>query len=140
MNTAPLSAKPSKRLLMVIVVILAIVTPVAILLYLRSVPERSVVSYCQTYKEEKARLAKLPGDSWPSAVFNDKIGDAGEFAASFRKLDKVAPEEIEGDTATLASVYQKIHDDPSQAVSAAMSGGTADTSLKAWTQSHCVET
>src|SRR5689334_10015659 len=70
-------------------------------------------AYCQTYKEEKARLAKRPGSSWPSSAFNDEVGDAGEFAVSFGRLESVAPEEIKGDITTLKAVYQKIHDGPS---------------------------
>lgn len=128
--------KPNKRLFIVGVVILAIVLLVLLIAQLAA-PKRSVAAYCQTYKEEKNRIAKLPGNSWPSGVFNDAVGDAGEFATAFGKLEAVAPEEVRGDVATLKSVYQKIDDDPSQAISASLSGSSADTSLKSWTNQNC---
>lgn len=100
-------------------------------------PGRSVASYCQVFKEEKTRLAKLPGDAWPSGVFNDSLSDAGEFATSFSKLEKVAPDEIRSDVAILQSLYKKIHEDPSQAISASLSGAAAEASVKTWTTSRC---
>lgn len=128
--------KPSKKLIILGAVILSIVLLLLLIPQLAA-PKRSVAAYCQTYKVEKSRLAQLPGNSWPSGVFNDQVGDAGEFAASFGKLEKVAPEEIQGDVTTLKSVYKKIHDAPSQAISASLSGSAADTSLKKWTTDHC---
>ncbi|HEX8762860.1 MAG TPA: hypothetical protein VF733_03830 [Candidatus Saccharimonadales bacterium] len=128
--------KPNKKLVILGVVIVAIVLLVLLITQLAA-PKRSVTAYCQTYKEEKARIAKLPGNSWPSGVFNDAVGDAGEFATAFSKLENVAPEEIRGDVATLKSVYQKIDNDPSQAIGASLSGSSADTSLKNWTNSNC---
>jgi hypothetical protein len=100
-------------------------------------PVRSVASYCKVYKEEETRLAKFPGKSWPSGTFNLAIGDAGEFVMSFDRLSAVAPDGIKSNVAILKDVYQKIHDDPSQAISASLSGGTADSELKAWTETNC---
>jgi hypothetical protein len=134
----PQAHKPHRLIIIAGAVILVIVLLVLLITQVAA-PKRSVAAYCQTYKEEKARLTKLPGNSWPSGVFNDAVGDAGEFAASFAKLENVAPEEIRGDAATLKSVYQKIHDDPSQAISASLSGSSADTNLKKWTNDHCEE-
>lgn len=128
--------KLDKKAIIIGVVISAIVILVLLVAQLAT-PKRSVSAYCQTYKNEKARLAKLPGDTWPSGVFNDAVGDAGEFAASFSKLERVTPGEIRGDVATLKSVYQKIHDDPSQAIGASLSGSSADSDLKGWTLNHC---
>jgi hypothetical protein len=132
----PATKKPKQLAVIIGVVILAVVLLVLFISQLAT-PKRSVSAYCQTYKEEKARLAKLPGNTWPSGVFNDAVGDAGEFATSFGKLESVAPEEIHGDVTTLKSVYQKIHDDPSQAIGASLSGSSADSSLKKWTADHC---
>lgn len=130
--------KPNKKFVIGGAVILAIVLLVFFVTQLAA-PKRSVAAYCQTYKTEKARLAKLPGSTWPPGVFNDQVGDAGEFATSFGRLEAVAPDEIKGDVVTLKSVYQKIHDDPSQAISASLSGSAADTSLKNWTNTNCKE-
>lgn len=109
----------------------------AVLLFQFTKPERSVASYCKVYKEEKARLAKLPGDTWPSAVFNDQVGDANELAKSFQHLEDVAPSEIQSDIATLQKLYKKISDDPSQAVNASLSGLGAEDAVKDWTSGNC---
>ena len=100
-------------------------------------PERSVASYCKVYQEEEARLAKLPGDTYPSGVFQDELSDAGAFADAFSKLEKVAPDEIRPDVKSLQGVYKKMADDPSQAIAASLSGAGAEDSVKEWTGDHC---
>jgi hypothetical protein len=130
-------ARKMNRLVIIAGAVILVIVLLVLLIPQLTAPKRSVAAYCQTYKEEKTRLTKLPGNSWPSGVFNDAVGDAGEFATSFSKLESVAPEEIRGDVTTLKSVYQKIHDDPSQAISASLSGSAADTSLKSWTSKNC---
>lgn len=129
----------SKRLAVIIGVVILAVVLLMLLIGQLIAPKRSVAAYCQVYKEEKARLAKLPGDTWPSGVFNDAISDAGEFAVSFGRLEKVAPDEIAPDVKTLQGVYQKIHDDPTQAISASLSGASADTNVKKWTSDNCTD-
>lgn len=128
--------KTNRRLITVGAVILVIVL-VFLLIAQLSAPKRSVAAYCQTYKDEKARLAALPGDTWPSGVFNDAVSDAGEFATAFSRLEKVAPDEIRPDVATLQSVYQSIKDNPAGAISASLSGTGAEASVKSWTTDHC---
>lgn len=131
-------SKPNKRIIAggaAILIILLIILLVAQL----AAPKRSVAAYCQTYKDEKARLAALPGDTWPAGIFDDELSDAGEIAKSISKLEKVAPEEIRSDVATLQSIYQKIHDDPSQAISASLGGVSAEQNVKDWTKAHCAE-
>lgn len=83
-------------------------------------PKRSVAAYCTMHAQEKTRLATLPGDSWPSGVFDDSVGDAGEIANSLGRLEKVAPKELSPSLTDLQKLYQKIDDDPSQAIAAAM--------------------
>jgi hypothetical protein len=100
-------------------------------------PKRSVEAYCTAYKQEKARLAKLPGDTWPSSVFDDSLSDASEFAKAFGRLKQVAPKDIEPDVATLQSLYRKVHDDPSQAMSASLSGITPEENVREWTVKNC---
>jgi hypothetical protein len=128
--------KTNRRLITVGAVILVIVLMVLLVAQL-AVPKRSVAAYCQTYKDEKTRLAALPGDTWPSGVFNDAVSGAGEFATAFGRLEKVAPDEIRPDVATLQSVYQSIKDNPSQAISASLSGTSAEAGVKNWTGKHC---
>ncbi len=124
-----------KRRTIAVATLLALL--IALLLFQLVKPKPSVAAYCKVYKEEKVRLSKLPGDTWPSGVFNEELSDAGEFAASFGKLEKVAPGDVKPDVATLRGLYQKIHDDPSQAIAASLSGVSADDSVKAWTKNHC---
>lgn len=130
-------ARKTSRLVIIAGAVILMIVLLALLLPRLTAPKRSVAAYCQTYNEEKARLAKLPGNTWPSGVFNDAVGNAGEFATSFGKLESVAPEEIHGDVTALKSVYQKIDADPSQAISASLSGSSTDSSLKDWTRKNC---
>jgi|GEM_PF-558093 len=127
---------PKKRNLMIALVVVA-VGLVIFWLINQAAPQRSVANYCQTYKVEKARLAKLPGDTWPAGIFNDELNDAGEIAKSVGRLEQVAPNDIRPDVATLRGIYQKIHDDPSQAISASLSGVSAEENVKTWTQKNC---
>lgn len=121
-------------LVMVVGIIIAVLVSIFIIF---GQPERSVASYCKVYEEEKARLAKLPGDTYPSGVFQDELSDAGAFADAFSKLEKVAPDEIRSDVKSLQGIYKKMADDPSQAIAAGLSGAGAEDSVKKWTANHC---
>lgn len=124
----------TQRIAAAVVVITAIGSLLATIFYAQ---ERSVENYCNVYGQEKERLSKLPGDTYPSGVFNDEISDAGEFAAAFGRLEKVAPNEISNDVETLKKTYQKMHDDPSQALAASLSASSVDRSVKEWTTKNC---
>lgn len=130
------ASDPKKRNL-IIALITVVVGLLIFWLIQQTAPQRSVAAYCSTYKEEKARLAKLPGDTWPAGIFNDELSDASEIANSVGRLEEVAPDEIRSDVATIQSIYQKIHDDPSQAIGASLSGVSAEASVKKWTTTHC---
>lgn len=101
--------------------------------------ERSLQSFCNVYSEEDSRLESLPGDSYPSGVFNEEISDASEFAVSFDRLEKAAPEEIRADVATLQSLYAKIHEDPSQAIAASLSGIEPEENVEEYIDANCGE-
>lgn len=133
------SVKKTNRRLIAVGAAILIIVLIILLIAQLAAPKRSVAAYCQTYKDEKARLAALPGDTWPSGVFNDAVSDAGEFASSFSKLEKVAPDAIRPDVATLQSVYQSIKDNPAGAISASLSGTGAEASVKSWTTEHCAD-
>jgi len=133
------AAGKRKQISIIAIVGLAVIVLVFVILYFYfTTPQRSVAAYCAVYKTEKARLATFPGNTYSSTVFNKNLSDAGEFATSFGRLDQVAPSDIEPDVATLRAIYQKIHDDPSQAITASLSGISAESSVKAWTVSHCI--
>jgi hypothetical protein len=121
-------------LVMVVGIIIAVLVSIFIIF---GQPERSIASYCKVYKEERSRLAKLPGDTYPSGVFQDELSDAGAFADAFSKLEKVAPDEIRPDVKTLQGIYKKMADDPSQAIAASLSGASAEESVKKWTVDQC---
>lgn len=132
------ATKPNRRTVAIGAAVLVILLIVLLVTQLGA-PKRSVAAYCQIYKDERARLAALPGDTWPSGVFNDAVSDAGEFATAFSRLEKVAPDKIRTDVATLQSIYQSIKDNPAGAISASLSGTGAEASVKNWTETYCAE-
>lgn len=105
--------------------------------YLISMPERSVASYCKVLNDEKAKLANAKGETYSSAVFRAKTSDAGDFADAFGELERVAPDDIRADTEKLKQIYQKIDDDPSQALSASLSGIGQESNLRKWIDRSC---
>ena len=129
------NASPSRRNILLIVIAVIILTIAAFVVFGRS--ERSVAAYCKVYQSEKTRLSALPGNTYPSGVFNDEISDASEFATAFGKLESAAPDEIRSDVKTLQGIYKKIADDPSQAIAASLSGSGAEQNVKKWTIEHC---
>jgi hypothetical protein len=119
-----------------ILVILALI-PISGAIFTMTQPTRSVASYCKVYKEEKARVIKLPGETYPSLLFDHQLSDAGEFVTSLNRLEKVAPNDIKPDVSTLKSLYQKLHDDPSQMVSVSFAAEPVDKNVANWTNSNC---
>ncbi len=89
-------------------------------------PQRSPEAYCKVLAEEEARL----GDKSLPA-------HAEEYAEMFRKLEKVAPDEIRGNVRTLKQITEKMADDPSQALGASLSGASTERELKDWHAQHC---
>ena len=127
---------PKKRNIAILVTLLGVVL-VAVLLFQFMKPERSVASYCKVYKEEDAKLAKAQGDTYAVAVFSHKSSNPADFANAFSKLEQVAPNDIQPDVKTLKQLFQKIDSDPSQSMSASLSGLGAESNVKDWTDSHC---
>ncbi len=120
-----------------IAIIIAVVLIVTLLFKLSVGTDRSEESFCRVLSGEKARLATLPGDTYPSAIFNEEISSAQEFADSFARLEKVAPSEIQADVSTIKSLYAKIHSDPSQAIAAGLSGIEPEENVKEWIGVNC---
>ncbi|MBL8031279.1 MAG: hypothetical protein JNK33_03080, partial [Candidatus Doudnabacteria bacterium] len=100
-------------------------------------PKRSVAGYCKVYTQEKARLAKLPGDTYPSELFDDYLSDAGEIATSIGRLEKVAPDEIRPDVTTLNSLYENLDKDPSQLLNVSVAAKPVDNHVSDWTKQNC---
>lgn len=122
---------------LVIVGLVAVVVVLAITQLAQ--PRRSVAAYCKVYTAEKARIAKLPGDTYPSLLFDHQLSDAGEFVTSLDRLERVAPDDVRSDVRTLKSLYQKLKDDPSQMASVSLAADPVDTNLKNWTRKSCSE-
>lgn len=117
--------------------ILVVILLIIFALTQTAAPKRSVAEYCKVYAQEKARISKLPGNTYPSLLFDHPQNDASEFAISLGRLEKVAPDEIRPDITTLKSLYEKLHKDPSQMTSISFAADPVDTSLKKWTDEHC---
>lgn len=130
------SLNNKKRVIATGVAVVVLILIVLLVVQVSS-PKPSIAAYCKTYNSEKARLSKLPGDTWSSAVFDDSVSNAGELATSFDRLARVAPSDVKPDVVTLQKLYQKVNDDPSQAMSASLSGIGAENNVKQWTVSHC---
>lgn len=124
----------TQRIAAIVVIVAAVGSLLATIFYAE---QRSVENYCKVYTQEKERLSKLPGSTYPSGVFNDEISDAGEFAISLGRLEKVAPDEISKDVEVLRKSYQATDEDPSKAIAASLNAGSVDRSIKEWTAKNC---
>lgn len=117
---------------------LAIIAVAIIMLFISlSGPERSVENYCKVYKEENEKLASAQGDTYGVTVFSHKSSNPADFANAFTELEGVAPDEIQSDVKSLQQIFQKIDDDPSQALNASLSGLSAESSVENWTSNYC---
>lgn len=116
-------------ILLIIIVVFAIITS--------SGPTRSVTAFCSTYRREDVRLAKSYGDTYSVHPFTRTSNNPHDFAVALGNLDAVAPNEIEPDVKTLKQLFEKIDKDPSQALSASLSGLGAESNVSDWTTQHC---
>jgi hypothetical protein len=130
------SLNPKQRVIAA-VSILIIAALIVLVITQLAAPKRSVAAYCKVYTQEKTRISKLPGDTYPSLLFGHQLNDASQFVTSLGRLEKVAPDDIRPNVTTLKSLYQKLHDDPSQMVSISFAADPVDTSLSKWTSQRC---
>lgn len=130
----PSSVPLNRRVIVLVVVVIILV----ILGFFLTQPKPSVAAYCKTYKEQRTKLSQATGNSYSVAVFPDAhSSDAGDFAVAFSELEKVAPSDIKPDVTSLKKIFEKIDSDPAQGLSASLSGLSAESSVKDWTDSHC---
>lgn len=130
----PPSLPVNRRLIVLIVVVIIIV----LLGLFLTQPKPSVAAYCKVYKQQQTKLSQATGTSYNVAVFPEAhSSDAGDFANAFSELEKVAPSDIKPDVTSLKRIFQKIDSDPAQGLSASLSGLSAESSVKDWTNSHC---
>lgn len=129
------SSKKTKIVaIMSILVVLAIVV---LLLLLLNRPERSVSAFCNTYKEQNDELSNSTGSTYSLKPFTHSTNNPKDFVNALSKLEAVSPNEIQPDVKTIKQIYEKIDQDPSQALSASLSGLGAEENLAKWTSSKC---
>ena len=127
----------SRKRNIIIVATLLVVAVLIALLFQIVKPDRSIASYCKVYKEEAAKLDKAQGDTYSVAVFYHSSNNPADFANAFNRLEQVAPNDIQTDVKTLKQLFQKIDSDPSQNMSASLSGLGAESNVKDWTDQNC---
>lgn len=118
-------------------------------------PERSVDSFCETWKEEGEALhqkwkqqndaTKLTGN--PFGGIGVVAGAFGDLEGFFGKLEEVAPDAIQDDVATLQDGYGKMNDavgrstSPLDIAAAGLMLGLQiqdeEQRVSTWTQSNC---
>lgn len=114
--------------------VLLVVIILAITMFTR--PARSVEAFCSTYKQENTRLADSQGNTYSVKPFTNSSSNPRDFVAALGKLEQVAPDNIQSDVKTLKQIFEKIDKDPSQALSASMSGLGAEDSVDKYTAQH----
>lgn len=119
----------SGALILVIVIIL--------MLSFLARPTRSVAAFCSSYKQENSYLAKSQGDTYRVKPFTNSSSNPHDFVTALDKLEQVAPEDIRPDVKTLKQIFEKIDQDPSQALSASLSGLGAESNVDKWTSQNC---
>lgn len=133
----PDSAKNRTVLLAAGGAIILVIIILAAMLFTR--PTRSVQAFCSTYKQENARLASSRGDTYSVKPFTHNSSNPHDFVSSLSKLELVAPDDIQHDVRTLKQIFEKIDQDPSQALSASISGLGAESSVDKYIAQHCKE-
>jgi hypothetical protein len=129
-----------KRIYLVIASITVVAVVILLLIVNLAKPERSVTALCKVYAEENAKLSSAKGTTYSVAVFpNHKSSNPADFAKAFSNLEQAAPDEIQPDVKTLKQIFQKIDADPSRAMSASLSGLSAEASVKQWTSKFCAK-
>lgn len=106
-------------------------------------PERSVAAYCKVYKQETTVLGGKGGDTYTysTTVFpNASSNNPEDFVKAFSNLDRVAPTSIESEVKAMKDVFVTINSNPSQTMSASLSGLSAESAVTQWTQENCNKT
>lgn len=132
-QTKKILLKRRKTLAVGVLLVVVLVFVVAV----SSRPTRSVAAFCNTYKQENARLAKSSGDTYSLHPFTHDSNNPHDFVVALSKLDTVAPEEIEPDVKTLKLLFEKIDKDPSQALATSLSGLGPESNVSDWTSQRC---
>ena len=133
--------KPKQRISVVILALAILIIAIALLSSFTK-PQRSVTAYCKVYKEQTAILGHAGGDkyTYSSALFPDaSSNNPADFIPTFKKLDAVAPAEIESQVKAMGDTFTKMSEEPTQVLSLAMNRLPAERAVTQWTQQHCEE-
>lgn len=140
MATEQIKPSPAKNRTVIFAVGgLLLLVIIILLVSLLTRPARSVEAFCSTCKQENTRLADSQGNTHSVKPFTNSSSNPRDFVAALGKLEQVAPEDIQPDVKTLKQIFEKIDQDPSQALSASMSGLGAESSVDNYTSQHCKE-
>jgi hypothetical protein len=126
-----------RKIITAVIVVLLLIIILMFAIVASSRPTRSVTAFCSTYKQEDARLAKSSGDTYSLHPFTHDSNNPHDFVIALSNLDAVAPKDIEPDVKTLKLLFEKIDKDPSQAMSASLSGLGAESNVSDWATQHC---
>lgn len=138
MNTTKIKHNLAKnRTAVFIVAGVVLIVIIVLVIMLLSRPARSVAAFCSTVKQQDAILAKSYGDTYSVHPFKNTSNNPHDFVVALGKLDAVAPSQIEPDVKTLKQIFEKIDKDPSQAMSASLSGLGAEDDVQNWTAQNC---
>ena len=103
-------------------------------------PERSIAAYCKVHQEQTIALGHAGGGkyTYSSALFPEaSSNNPADFIPTFKKLDAVAPVEIEPQVKAMGDIFAKMSEEPTQILSLAMNGLPAERAVTEWTQQHC---
>lgn len=139
MNVGEIKNISAKKRVVISAVIgaMLLVIIIAVIQSILSQPTRSVAAFCSTYKEQNAILAKSRGNTYSVRPFTHSSSSPHDFVVALDKLESVAPQDIEPDVKTLKQIFEKIDQDPSQALSASISGLGAEENVANWTSRNC---
>ena len=139
MNIEQLKHKLAKNRTTVFAVwgVVLLIIVVLVIVSLLSWPTRSIAAFCSTYKQQDAVLAKSYGDTYSVHPFTHSSNNPHDFVVALTKLDAVAPSQIEPEVKTLKQIFVTIDKDPSQALSASVSGLGAEDDVQNWTSQSC---
>lgn len=138
MNNEHNEHSPTKNRMIILVIgglLLLVIAAFIIMMLTR--PTRSVEAFCSTFKQENTRLADSQGNTYSVKPFTNSSSNPRDFVVALGKLESVAPDDIQPDVKTLKQIFEKIDQDPSQALSASMSGLGAESNVDEWTSQRC---
>ncbi len=123
----------SKKVIALIIVSMLVLVVIAIIL---RTPQRSVAAFCSEINKQN-NILTTSGRKYNLGPVYSSSDDMHAFAQAYGKLDQVAPSDIEPQVRTLKQTAEKIDSDPTQSLTAGLSGLSASTDVQNWVAAHC---